>query len=433
MRLWDIILTANSNLRRNKVRTFLTIVAVFIGAFTITLTAGVNAGVNDYIDRQLGSIGGDNMLEVMVKQSGSGAPLAMGPQEYDPDAVTSNDSFGLGISMLTDEDIDALASVDNVKTVVPGIVASATWVQGENDKKFKMTIGQMVEGLVIDLSLGEAPVRTADDYQITLQYGYAEALGYGSDEEAIGKTLTLAATTPLGVIKTVEAKIVGVLNNSLVSQGGALVNDSLNNAIYDITTEGLSDDLKHRYLVAVVLMDDYSNDEIVATTKEAINKLDDGKYSAQTVKDRIGTVSSVINAITIALIGFGAIALLAAVFGVVNTLFMAVQERTREIGLMKAMGMRRKKVFMLFSLEAILIGFWGSVIGVALAYIVGQGLNVVAEQTFLKDLTGFTLLQFPPLYVAIIIVVIMFITYLAGTMPARRAARQNPIDALRYE
>lgn len=431
MKLWDIIVTANSNLRRNKVRTFLTITAVFIGAFTIALTAGVNAGVNDYIDRQLGNLGGENMLDVAVRQPDAG--LSGGPQVYNPDTVTSNDAFGIGLSMLTDADITALGTVKNVETVVPAIVASATWVQGVSDTKYKMTIGQIVEGLNIDIAVGVAPERTAEEYQVTLPYGYSQSFGFESDQAAVGQSLTFAATTPLGVQKTVTARVVGVLNNSLISQGGALVNDSLNSAIYDISTEGMTDELRNRYLGAIVLLKDYSTPEVIQQTKDDINALNDRKYTAQTVQDRIGVISTVINAITIALMGFGAIALVAAVFGVVNTLFMAVQERTREIGLMKAMGMRRRRVFMLFSLEAILIGFWGSVLGVAAAFGVGQLINMVAEQTFLKDLSGFTLMLFPLTYVALIIVIIMFITYLAGTLPARRAAKQDPIDALRYE
>lgn len=71
--------------------------------------------------------------------------------------------------------------------------------------------------------------------------------------------------------------------------------------------------------------------------------------------------------------------------------------------------------------------------GIITAFGVGQVINSVAEDTFLKDLTGFVLVQFPALYIAVIMVTIMTITYLAGTLPARRASKQNPIDALRYE
>jgi putative ABC transport system permease protein len=117
----------------------------------------------------------------------------------------------------------------------------------------------------------------------------------------------------------------------------------------------------------------------------------------------------------------------------VNTLFMIVQERTREIGLMKAMGMSSRKVFALFSTEAIVIGFLGSVLGVVVAMLLGTGISAVAAAGPLASLPGLTLLLFQPQAILFVILAIMLIAFLAGVLPARRAARQNPIDSLRYE
>jgi len=128
-----------------------------------------------------------------------------------------------------------------------------------------------------------------------------------------------------------------------------------------------------------------------------------------------------------------AIALLAASFGIINTLLMAVQERTREIGLMKAMGLGRNKIFMLFSIEAVLLGFWGSLLGSLAGIGIGQVVNRIASDTFLKDLPGFNLTEFSPQSVAVIMLIIMSIAFIAGTLPARRASQKDPIEALRYE
>jgi putative ABC transport system permease protein len=112
---------------------------------------------------------------------------------------------------------------------------------------------------------------------------------------------------------------------------------------------------------------------------------------------------------------------------------MAVQERTKEIGLMKAMGMSGRKVFLLFSIEAVLLGFWGSLLGSLAGVGVGLIANQIARETFLKDLAGFELTVFSVASVAIIMLIIMGIAFLAGTLPARRASKKDPIDALRYE
>ena len=133
------------------------------------------------------------------------------------------------------------------------------------------------------------------------------------------------------------------------------------------------------------------------------------------------------------LIIFGAIALIAASFGVINTLYMSVRDRTREIGLMKALGLGRGKVFSIFSCEAILIGLIGSLLGLISAMGLGQLLNKAATSSFLKGIDGFVLVQFNWSSSLLIVGIICLITFLAGTLPARRAAKLDPITALRYE
>ena len=106
---------------------------------------------------------------------------------------------------------------------------------------------------------------------------------------------------------------------------------------------------------------------------------------------------------------------------------------TAEIGLMKAMGLSNGKVFTIFSVEAALIGFFGSILGILGAVGVGNLVNRLATDSFLKALTGFKLIQFSLPSSLTIILVIMFIAFLAGTLPARRAAKLDPIESLRYE
>lgn len=107
-------------------------------------------------------------------------------------------------------------------------------------------------------------------------------------------------------------------------------------------------------------------------TEALQDRLADAGYTGSTLEDQLGTITAVIDGIVLVLNGFAVIALVAAGIGIVNTLFMAVQERTREVGLMKAMGLSSGRVFSLFSIEAVVIGLVGSALGVLGAVGAGQ-------------------------------------------------------------
>ncbi|MCU1405112.1 MAG: permease, partial [Glaciihabitans sp.] len=193
---------------------------------------------------------------------------------------------------------------------------------------------------------------------------------------------------------------------------------------------GLSDAAAHSYSSAVLRFDAASSPEQVSDLKASLTA---AGYDAVTVEDQIGTFKTVIDAIVLVLNAFAVIALVAAGFGIVNTLLMSVQERTREIGLMKAMGMGGGRVFTLFSLEAVFIGFLGSAIGASIGILAGTVANNALSTTLLADLPGLSVVAFDPASITTIIVVVMAIAFLAGTIPALRAARADPIESLRYE
>ena len=187
--------------------------------------------------------------------------------------------------------------------------------------------------------------------------------------------------------------------------------------------------LKDEFLFATASFDSNLSTEQIDAIK---SDLGSRGYEGQTIQDQIGSAAKFIQIFQIALNSFGAIALVAATFGIVNTLLMAVNERTREIGLAKALGMSRRTVFSLFSLEAVLIGFWGSILGIFAAIGAGALFNNVATKSFLKDFEGLHM-SFPLINNLAIIGLIMLIAFLAGTLPSRRASKLDPIEALRYE
>ncbi|MEI6850856.1 MAG: FtsX-like permease family protein [Candidatus Saccharibacteria bacterium] len=426
MKTIDILGMAISNMRRSKVRTILTIVAIFIGAFTITLTIGISSGVSSYIDKQVGSIGGKDLLIIRQKVEVS----TSGPKKYDPNKKSTSVSSTMS-SMLTDKDVEIVKSEKGLKNVQPIILARTDYISGKNGEKYQVDLQPFAESMIFDYTAGTMPSNSSDKPQIMVTPDYVKVLGYNNDKEIVGKEVVLAISTPLAKQQTVTATVTGVNNKSILSVTGLVANNALINKLYKIQTEGLPADVTNKYIEIVSQFDlKNTTDEQLKTIKDNLGAKG---YRAVTVDEQIGIIKNVIDAITYVLIAFGAIALLAASFGIINTLYMSVQERTKEIGLMKAMGMSRSKVFLLFSVEAILLGLLGSIIGVIAAMGVGNIANKIASDSILKDLPGFDLTTFPVLSVVIVMFVVILIAFLAGALPARRAAKLDPIEALRYE
>lgn len=423
MKLFDIIKSASSNLWRNKGRTVLTIIAIFIGAFTISLTTGVNNGVNDYIDRQINGVGGEDQLMVFPESQMSSADDD--PQEYDPDKTSGADA-----DYLTTKDLDKIKATKGIKKVEPFHFLSTDYVQRKDGKKYLLS-AVSVSDISIDLEAGREVNSAGDKYEINIAPEYLDALGFKNAKAALNQNIKIAVSSQAtGEQEFLEATIVGVRNVSLIQQGQSIMSKALSDKIVSVNEKGMPENMKNKYGTLFATMDKNLSNAQITQLKERLTKKG---FTAMTVEDEIGMIRQVINAITGVLTLFGAIALLAASFGIINTLYMSVQDRTREIGLMKAMGMGRFKVFLTFSIEALLIGFWGGVTGIAGAVIAGQFLNDFATTSFLDGLTGLTLLQFSWPSMLIILLVIMLIAFLAGTFPANRAARLDPINALRYE
>ncbi|MBO7720145.1 ABC transporter permease [Candidatus Saccharibacteria bacterium] len=433
MKISDLILTANHNLFRNKTRTFLTILAIFIGSFTIILSNAINTGVNDFIDKQVESIGGDGYIEVAPKAvyEQLEALTSAKVQEYSEDAKTVENST------FDDETIKKLSAIDGVDSLNPYSLVTVDYITtNKTDKNYKVTLTILPDdSLKIDMVAGKQVSNNTSDYEIMITEDYVEPLGFESAESAVGQELQIAVPNTLKCMMTsdrktcqtvVTAKISGVAATGVMSIGaGTRANTALYNYLVDLQYDGLPESQKMAYM---------ATGHIDPVKEDAIRKaFEDEGFTIMTIDDEVGMIRTFFDVILIVFNIFGAIALLAAAIGIINTLFMSVQERTREIGLEKAMGMSNTKIFLSFSCEAILLGFWGSVIGILISMAIGYGANALAHQTFLSDFPTFQLVVFNPVNMTVITGIIMLIAFIAGTAPAYRASKQNPINSLRYE
>lgn len=439
MKTTDLIGSAIGNTFRSKTRTTLTVLAIFVGAFTLTLTNGLGTGINQFIDDQVSSIGASDVMTITktaeTEESSSAAPDASGLVEYNENAIDSGTPTGPGqtstLVALTSDDIATLAAIPGVLEAQAVQNVSADYVQLGDATKYVATIGTLVPGQEVLLAAGEAPSDDSSELQVAVPLALAEAWGYDDAAGIVGSEVTIAVTDANDTQSTVVATITGVTEETLTGAGTSLVpNEALTEQLTGIAETGLSAEDADRFASASIRFDADASDEDIAALKTAI---EDAGYTATTVEDQLGTIKTVIDAIVLVLNAFAAIALVAAGFGIVNTLLMSVQERTREIGLMKAMGMSSGRVFSLFSLEAAVIGLAGSALGTVIGMLVGTAASDALATGLFADVAGLNLIAFDPATVAITIAIIVGMALLAGAIPAARAAAANPVESLRYE
>lgn len=430
MKAIDILSTAIGNSFRSRLRTTLTVIAIFIGAFTLTITNGLGAGINDYIDSQVSSIGAPNVMTVTKPVEATDA--AEGPKPYepsDPSEVSSGGRPGASVLALSDDDLAAIRDVPGITAVEPVVRVSPDYVEYADNGKFQLSASPLGAGVRIELAAGSLFDQGTAEPQVILPTTYIDTLGFGSNEDAVGATVTIGITNALREQTTVDATVVGIQEPTLLGASPSL-NEALTTALYDAQNVGMPTDSTNQYGSATAHFDADSTDAQVAQLKR---DLVDAGYAGTTVADQIGSFQTVIDGIILVLNAFAVIALLAAGFGIINTLLMSVQERTREIGLMKAMGMSGGRIFALFSTEAVFIGFLGSAIGAGVAMLVGGVISRVLANGLLKDLAGLQILTFTPAAIGTVLLLVMGIAFVAAVLPASRAARQSPIDSLRYE
>ncbi len=479
---------ANRNLWRNKLRSTLTIVAIMVGSFSIIVSLAIQTGAKTFIDDEFNAIGGDNVISILPNEVTDLSSMGLSN-----DIVEYEEGKGdILDAEITKDQIEKIKQIEGIKadSVKPFTSLSVDYITSEkSNKKYRINVSNVSsDSFNIELAHGKKLDLKANDNQIILPSGYAEKLGFDDEESIIGHNVELnivlpnltaiypqnsievsqetenttttpntnvseeaigasdsntsdeettnvqtstSTTTTKTEFATITAKVVGIRKDAVIafSSGDALVNDKLANLIKTENDKSLSPAQKDKVFTLQAEYEDGADvDHIMA-------ELEKMKLIGSTKEDLIEGTHEFLDVLTIILYIFGGIALLVAAIGIINTLMMSVQERTKEIGLNKALGMSSTRVFKIFSLESILLGFWGSALGTLIAIGVGEIADQILHRDgmLLANFADFHIVKFTVFNVAIVIAIVMFIAFLAGTLPAIRAAKKNPIDALRYE
>lgn len=398
-----------SALWANKVRSMLTMLGIIIGVFSIIFLIGIGQGVKKDVTKEVTGLG-SNVLFIL-------------PGKVETRNGAYNPTASLGASTLTDTDITAVKSVPNITDVsVMSLLAGVPEAAGRKAfSSLNLAVQPSYFSIVTTAKLVAGRLFTEDDETkkakvAILGSGPRQDLFPGlSAEQTVGKTMTFAGET-----YTVVGGTSASASSSLF--GG----NNFMSAMYLPYATAKSLITNAQIFRIVVKASDNADVKTMAktlrTTMLAQHKGTED-FTVFTQEDILKVIDKILTILTAAIVGIGSISLLVGGIGIMNIMLVSVTERTKEIGLRKAIGASNGNILFQFLTEAVLLSIFGGGLGVLLAY--GVGLIV-------QEKAGFTVLvDFQSIGIAVLFSLLVGVIF--GVAPAIRASRLNPIQALRYE
>lgn len=393
----ELIRLALKALISNKLRSFLTTLGIIIGVFAIIMLVSVGSGLQRYITDQIAGLG-SNLIFVIPGRIGGART---------PGGVVANKLY--------------IQDAKNIQLKLRTVAQVAPVIQQNSTLKYKNKQDK-----------GVAVLGTTSNYSKTVQNATIEkGIFFSQSQEVSGVKVVVVGQTVLSNLFSNEdpiGKRIFIGNNiytviGVMKKRGAVFGfDQDNIVIVPMVAAQRQFGLTQINAIYISANEAKSIPSIIDQVKKTLLKrLTEDDFTVQTAESSLSIVTNITNVLTIALGGIAAISLLVGGIGVANIMLVSVTERTREIGLRKALGAKRSDILKQFLLEAIILSLSGGVIGI----ILGMGGSLLLSRFFISDVTPWSV--FLAFGFSILIGVIF------GMAPAIRASKLNPIEALRYE
>ncbi len=411
----DAFRTATRSLAHGKMRSVLTMLGIVIGIASVIILMSVGASAQDYILGQVKGIGSDLIFVI---------PGAPANGRFSSPASAQ----GIVITTLNKRDADNLKREPSIDTAEPEVRGQASAVYGNNDVSVTYEGVNATFFAVRNFDIGRGAIFSQSDVD---SLNHVAVIGpdlattlFGPYIDPIGKNIRL---------KDVTFRITGVLAKGGTTTFGI---DQGNIVVIPVTV-AQSQLLGITYYNDIIVQANAAYDTAFVKSRiQAVLERDHGitdsnkdDFQIETQEDILSLLGNITSILTLFLAAIASISLVVGGIGIMNIMLVSVTERTKEIGLRKAVGATDRDILEQFLIESVILTILGGIIGIAF------GAGIVALIYFaVANLSGIAwTFEFPPTAVALALGVSAVAGIAFGIYPARSAARKNPIEALKYE
>lgn len=396
MEYTELLRLAVGSLRANKLRSVLTTLGVIIGVFAVILLVSLGSGLQKYITDQINGLGSN--LIFIIPGTQTGARTAGGAQT---NKLLLSDAKTLELRLRGIAQVGPV--IQQIATIkYEGKISKQTSILGTTANYPQIVKTLIDKGTYFGLSQERSGARVA-------LIGPTVVTNLFPDQDPIGKRLSIGGTryTVIGVLK---------------KRGSLFGIDQDNTVVIPVTSAQRQFGVTNVNAIYLSAIRSNQVDLVKQRAKVTLLKrLTENDFTVQSQEQTLATINNITGILTIALGGIAAISLVVGGIGVMNIMLVSVTERTKEIGLRKALGAKRNDILSQFLLEAVILSLGGGVIGILL----GLGASYIMAKFFISEVTPWSVIL--AFFFSVAVGVIF------GMAPAIRASRLSPIEALRYE
>lgn len=407
--LLENIKNAFKSIAAAKLRSFLTMLGIIIGVAAVALMIGIGDGVKQSVSNQITDLG-TNLITVVSGNIGGSSQGSRGP---------SINPGTLGTTTLTSSDAEKIRSVSGVSEVAEINIISSSVAANSQTSSSGFVVGATPNYFIVrkDTQLESGRVFTDQENR-----DKAKVAVIGPNL----KTTLFPDVDPLGQsvkLRGQEYKVVGVIQKS--DQSGLSVGTSFDDVVYIPLQSGnaLTNTSNQVYRIISTASSSSDIESVKSDIEKAVLENHGGQkdFSVLTQKDLLSTFSSILDLLTSFIVAIASISLVVGGIGIMNIMLVSVTERTREIGIRKAIGATFGNILGQFISEAVILSVAGGLIGVGVAYLVGMAVQKYANITPVFSVTT----------IALAVGVSAAVGIIFGVAPAVKAARKRPIQALK--